>query len=213
MEQPIKKLIETKNHEAIRLLLSNNPDLANEGISYDELNTAKAHPLHRICDAVFSKKITDEEAIDIAKIFLDHGANINGGKIEAGKDTPLIAAASLHAEQLGIFYIENGAEIHSTGCNGASALHWAAYCGKNKLLERLIYEKAEIDLRDSSFNATPLGWAIHALMTDDEIDKHGHVKCIKLLLRAGSDKNLLHKEALQSLQNLADSDPALRVLL
>jgi uncharacterized protein len=213
MEQPIKKLIETKNHEAIRVLLSNNPNLVNEGISYDELNTAKAHPLHRICDAVFSKKITDEEAIDIAKIFLDYGANINGGKIEGGKDTPLIAAASLHAEQLGIFYIENGADIHSAGSNGASALHWAAYCGKHKLLERLIYEKAEIDLRDSSFNATPLGWAIHAFMNDDQIDNQSQVECIKLLLRAGSDINLLHKEARQTLQNLAHSDLALRALL
>ena len=45
----------------------------------------------------FVKKISDEEAIEIAKIFLEYGANIDGDKA-AGKDTPLIAAASLHAK-------------------------------------------------------------------------------------------------------------------
>ncbi len=87
----MKTLIENKDYEVIRRLLSNNPNLANEGITipYDSKCASKAHPLHRICDAVFAKKNTDEEAIEIAKILLEFGANIDGDKIKENKDTLL----------------------------------------------------------------------------------------------------------------------------
>src|SRR6266498_2113574 len=111
------------------------------------------------------KKITDEEAIEIAKILLEFGANIDGDKIKENKDTPLMAAASLHAEQLGIFYIENGANIHYADRDGATALHWAAFCGRDKLVERLIQEKAAIDQRDTSYNATP-AWLGNSTIND-----------------------------------------------
>src|SRR6266487_2983734 len=109
MKQTIKKLIEDKDYDGIRKALAENSNLVNEGIPCDEVNTTKAHPLHRICDAVFSEKITDEEAVEIAKIFLEHGANINGYELIEKHDTPLIAAASLHADAVAILYIEHGA--------------------------------------------------------------------------------------------------------
>src|SRR3954465_7522412 len=121
-----------------------NPVLADEGITipFDNKCTTKAHPLHRICDAVFAKKITNEEAIEMAKIFLEFGADIDGEKKE-NKDTPLLAASSLHAEQLGIFYIDNGADIfHADKNDGATALHWAAFCGRDKLVKKLITRNA-----------------------------------------------------------------------
>ncbi len=117
----MKKLIDNKDYKGIKQALSNNPDLANEGIPYDDVNTTKAHPLHRICDGVFSKKYTDEEAVEMAKIFLEYGANVNGNKLTEKQDTPLIAAASLYADQVAIFYIENGADINHAGCRGGTA--------------------------------------------------------------------------------------------
>src|SRR6185312_738436 len=139
MKDHMKTLFENKDYDGIRRLLSANPSLANEGIPFDEKNTAKAHPLHRICDAVFAKKITDEDAITIAKIFLEFGARIEGNQATENQDPPLMAAASLHAEQLGVFYIEHGANVHYADNNdGATALHWAAYCGRDELVARLI---------------------------------------------------------------------------
>lgn len=214
MKYKIKILIENKDYEGIRQLLSKNPNLANEGIPCDKKNTSKAHPLHRICDAVFAKKITDEEAIPIAKILLEFGANIDGDKIKENKDTPLMAAASLHAEQLSIFYIENGANIHyADRHDGATALHWAAFCGRDKLVERLIQEKATIDQRDTSYNSTPVGWAIQPLMTEDKFNIYHQVSCIKLLLKAGADVTALNNETIQYLQFLAKDDLELKKLL
>jgi len=214
MKHKIKTLIENKDYAAIRQLLLNNPNLANEGIPCSEKNTSKAHPLHRICDAVFAKRITDEEAIAIAKILLEFGASIDGDKVKENKDTPLMAAASLHAEQLGIFYIENGANIHYADLHdGATALHWAAFCGRDKLVERLIQEKGTIDPRDTSYNATPLGWAIQPLMTGDKFNTYHQVSCIKLLLKAGADITALNNETIQYLHILAKDDVDLKKLL
>ena len=213
---PIKVLIENSDYEGIRRTLSNNPQLANEGIAipYDDLSTVTAHPLHRICDAVFVKRISDEEAIEIAKIFLQFGADINGATIKENEDTPLLAAASLHAELLALFYIDKGADIHYRGRqDGATALHWAAYCGRDKLVEKLIREKAAIDQPDKSYNSSPLGWAIQPLITRDQTNMHHQVLCIKLLLKAGANISNLGDEPFQYLQNLARSDVELNSLL
>lgn len=212
----MKTLIENKDYEGIRQLLTTNPNLADEGITipYDNRCTTKAHPLHRICDAVFAKKITDEEAIEIAKIFLDFGASINGDKIKEKQDSPLLAAARLHAENLGIFYIQEGADIHYVGSqDGATALHWAAYCGRDKLVEKLIREKVTIDQRDKIYDSTPLVWAIQPLKTGDTFNTWQQVSCIKLLLKAGADITTLNEETMQYLQFLAKDDLELKGLL
>ncbi len=67
----MKTLIENKDYEVIRRLLSNNPNLANEGITipYDSKCASKAHPLHRICDAVFAKKIQMRKLLKLQKYF------------------------------------------------------------------------------------------------------------------------------------------------
>lgn len=213
---PIKVLIENKDYKGIRQTLSGNPQLANEGITipYDDMSTVTAHPLHRICDAVFVKRISDEEAIEIAKIFLQFGADINGARIKENEDTPLLAAASLHAELLGIFYIDKGADIHYRGRHdGATALHWAAYCGRDKLVEKLIGQKAAIDQPDRSYNSAPLGWALQPLITRDQTNMYQQVICIKLLLKAGANISHLGDQSFQYLQNLGKDDAELNSLL
>ena len=107
-------LIIKNDLEGLRSALAANKALSNEGVALcidGKLNCNKGHPLHRICDAVFAKKISDPEAISIAKIFPEHGSNIDGFMDRDDLNTPVLAAAGLHAEQLGIFYIEQGANF------------------------------------------------------------------------------------------------------
>lgn len=134
----MKTLIDNKDYQGIEEALANDPSLANEGIPYDEVNTTKAHPLHRICDGVFSGTYTDAEAVQMARIFLAHGANVNGNQLVEKQDSPLVAAASLYADEVAILYIENGAIINHPGCHGGTALHWAAYCGRDKVVKKLV---------------------------------------------------------------------------
>ena len=184
----MKELINNKDYEGIKKALSQNPSLANEGIPFDEKNTTKAHPLHRICDGVFAHTYTVKEAVEMARIFLAYGANVNGYELAEKQDTPLITAASLHAEEAGILYIENGAAINHPGCHGGTALHWAAWVGRDKLVERLIRDKADIHKRCIDFKGTPLLWAVHGFKYGGRENRHHQVECVRLLIEAGADK-------------------------
>lgn len=209
----MKTLIDNKDFRGIEQALSDDPGLANGGIPYDEVNTVKAHPLHRICDRVFSEKYTDEEAVEVAKIFLRYGANINGNKLTEKQDTPLIAASSLHADQVAIFYIEQGADIHHAGCHGGTALHWAAWCGRDKVVARLIQAGSEINKRCIDFKSTPLFWAVHGLKQGDKNSVSGHLECVKILIQAGAEKSIPSGEGKTVFDLLGDEDLALKDLL
>jgi hypothetical protein len=186
----MKELIDHKNFEGIKQVLSNNPGLANEGIPYEEVNTTKAHPLHRICDGVFSGKFTDEEAVKMAAIFLEYGANINGGNLKEKQDTPLLAASSLHADKVAILYIDNGADINHAGCHGGTALHWAAWCGRATVVRRLVQEGAAINKLCIDFKATPLFWTVHGLKNGGTNSLRDSLECVKILVQSGADKNI-----------------------
>ncbi|HZY78763.1 MAG TPA: ankyrin repeat domain-containing protein [Cyclobacteriaceae bacterium] len=184
----IQKLIVTFDCDRLRSILKNNPHLANQGLPFDEKNHALAHPLHRICDAVFGKTISDEQGVIIARIFLEYGADVNGGTLIDNKDTPLTAAASLHAEKTGMLYIDHGANIHHPGCHGGTALHWAAWVGRDKLVDKLIGAGADIHRKCVDFKNTPLQWAVHGYTSGGKENKLNQVECIKLLLAAGAEE-------------------------
>jgi ankyrin repeat protein len=203
MASTFTNLISTGNYQSLRETLTDNPALANAGIPCSDDDPRLGHPLHRICDAVFAKTITDEQAIEIAKIFLAFGADIDGYKSSGDNNTPLIAASSLHAEKLGVFYIEQGADIFYAGGDGATALHWAAFCGRDKLVAALIAKGAKIDQPDTTFNSTAIGWAVHTLTSNDSRNLYHQLACIKLLLKAGADRKLLHADTLKYLQDVA----------
>jgi len=209
----MKKLIDNKDYNGIEQALSANPHLANEGIPYDDVNTTKAHPLHRICDGVFSGRYSDDEAVIMAKIFLAHGAHINGNELIEKKDTPLVAAASLHADNVGILYIEHGADINHAGCHGGTALHWACWCGRPKLVKKLVEAGAEINRRCIDFKATPLFWAVHGLKNGGSNSMDDTIECVDILLKAGADKTIPNVDANTVFDLLRDEDKALKKLL
>jgi ankyrin repeat protein len=207
------KLISGTDYQQLREALVNNPALANEGVPLDD-NPAKGHPLHRVCDAVFASKITDEQAIEIAKILLKFGGDIDGFKLQGDNNTPLIAASSLNAEQLGIFYIDQGADIYyAPKSDGGTALHWACYCGKDKLVAKLIEKGANLNQTDTSYNSTPIGWAIHPILAKDSGNIHHQLQCVKLLLKAGADQSLVDSRSMGYLRSLAEEDKELDNLL
>jgi hypothetical protein len=209
----LKELIDNKDYEGLRKALSNDPRLANEELPYDEVNTTKAHPLHRICDGVFSKKYSDEEAVKMAAIFLEFGANVNGNQPIEKKDTPLLAAASLHADQVALLYIEYGADIHHAGCHGGTALHWAAWCGRPALVKRLILEGAALNRICIDYKATPLFWAVHGLKNNDKDNLQDHLDCVRILVDAGAEKMIPNAEGNTIFDLAGDEDPELKKII
>jgi ankyrin repeat protein len=183
----MRKFVLSLDYEGLRKVLATDPTLANKGVPFDEKNTALAHPLHRICDAVFMNTITDEQGVKLARIFLGHGASVDGFGLIDKRDTPLIAAASLCAEEVGILYIDNGANIHHPGTHGATALHWAAWVGRDKLVDKLIRSGADIHRKCIDFDSTPLGWALNGTKSRGR-NRHRQEECIRLLREAGADE-------------------------
>lgn len=209
----IKDLVIAKDYESIKSMLAANAALANDGIPYDEKNPVLAHPLHRICDAVFAGLLTDDEAVAIASLFLKNGANVNGNDITEGKDSPLTAAASLHADKVAMLYIDNGADIHHAGCHGGTALHWAAWCGRSNLVKKLVQQGAAINQLCIDFKSTPLFWAVHGLKNGGYHDINSCIESTKILLEAGAGKSIPNAGGNKPADLLSDDDEQLKELL
>jgi len=217
MPSQLRILINNKDLAGLRSLLNEQPHFANEGIPYDDANSTKAHPLHRICDGVFEKKYTDLEAVEMAKIFLEYGADPDGhrdgGMLIEKKDTPLIAASSLSADKVGLLYIDHGANIHHAGCHGGTAVHWAAWCGRDVLVKRLIEQGADINKLCIDFRSTPLFWAIHGYKFGEGQNLHHQIECVRMLLEAGADRSIPNFEGYKPIQLLDEEDKELIELL
>jgi ankyrin repeat protein len=209
----LRTLITNKDYAGIENALSQDPALANEGVPIDETDTRMAHPLHRICDRVFAHACTDQEAVEMARIFLAHGARVDGTELIEKKDTPLVAAASLHAEEVGILYIEHGATIDHPGCNGGTALHWAAWTGRDRLVKRLIQAKADIHRLCIDYKSTPLLWAVLGFKRGGPGNRHHQVECVRLLLAAGADKSVPNSAGKPPVGFLEEGDAELMDLL
>lgn len=200
----MRELIMANDLAGIRAALEKNPALANETIAcLDGKNPARAHPLHRLTEGIHKGMYTDEEGITMAKIFLEFGADIDGGPMIQNRDTPLIAAASQGAEKTAIFYIACGADILHPGTHGGTALHWAAWMGKKELVKTLIAKGAEINRNCVDFKGTPLLWAVHGYRN---AHRDNQVACAQLLLAAGADKNVKNAEGTTLIEFLEPQD-------
>ena len=208
----IQTFLTSLDYEGLRRALSENPALANEGMPFDEKNQALAHPLHRVCDGVFVGTYSDDDAVTLASILLDHGAHVDGFGLVPLEDTPLMAAASLLAEQTGILYTNRGANIFHVGGGGATALHWAAWTGLEKLVNRLISAGADIHLRCIDHESSPLLWAVHGYTFRNGANRRNQLDCIRLLLAAGAEKNTYNREGKHITEFLGDGDAEVKAL-
>lgn len=209
----MQNFLVTNSFSSIREALAQNPALVNQGIPYDDQNTTQAHPLHRICDGVFSGIFTDAQGVELANIFLAYGADVNGNNPSQGSDSPLTAASSLHADLVALLYMSKGADINHEGGHGGTALHWAAWCGRDKVVAELIRAGAEINKLCTDFRSTPLSWAIRGLKNGGQKEPGNYLECVKLLVRAGADKKESNRHGKTVFDLLEEQDHALREVL
>ena len=100
-------------------------------------------------------------------------------------DTPLIGAASLGAEEVGLRLLDAGAKPGLRGLFGETALHWAALLGEDRLARRLI-ASVHPNLKDKKYKSSSLGWAVHG-WCDPPAGNHGRqFEVVRLLVAAGA---------------------------
>lgn len=181
----IKKAIEDADAARLSGLLSGSATRANTLITWGKHDEIHTHPLHYVSDMVIASVIPRGKEVALIDALLTAGANVNH-QAESG-ETPLIGAASLSAEDVGLRLLEGGARPETKGAFGETALHWAAHKGLCRLVSALINKGADVHIRDSRWDATPLGWAIHGWTTVSPYETRRYPEVVALLVKAGAE--------------------------
>ncbi len=186
----------------LQALLQATPSLATQPLQQDPVHTVP--PLHYVCDVVFNGQVTQEQSLALTNALLDAGVNVDESYAKSG-DTFLITATSLGAESVGLRLLEHGADVTPTGLFNATALHWAAFVGLDRLGHALIQHGAAIELRDTEYDCTPLQWSLHAWAKGPEKNRDGVPRITRVLVEHGAQ---IPDGALDSLTK--DADAAMR---
>ncbi len=197
----VKTAIISGDAAELRRLLSSSPAQANALVSWGPNCRILTHPLHFVSDMLFNGVLTKGKELPLIDALLEAGAEVDF--LKEGKDeTPLIGAASLGAEEVGVRLLEAGAQPHLRGEGGETALHWAALFGELQLAQRLI-EGADLELEDAQYHSTPLGWAVHSVCDPpmENPANHGHQRKVAALLVARGATvrpDWLHQDAIRA---------------
>ena len=109
----VKTAIRNGDAATLRQLLAEDSSRANELIRWGERKPCLTHPLHFISDTLFEGTLPQGKEIPLVDVLLDAGAALDFQRSrEDGKkgDTPLIGAASLGAEDVGLRLLAAGAK-------------------------------------------------------------------------------------------------------
>ena len=199
-DDSFRRLIEQGDVQGARHALDRDPTLANRTIHWHLNRDNESDPLHYISDCMSNGWLTNGSEGELAELLLAHGAALDGS---AGRESPLIAAASLGAEKVAAVLIKAGAALESTSIYQARALHWAAWVGLSATVEHLVARGAELEAKDSEFGATPLFWAVHGYGPNGP-EKKDQVGAARILLAAGANARTSNKEGRSALE-MADT--------
>jgi ankyrin repeat protein len=103
----VKKAIQTGDVAALRSLLAEDPGGANRLIEWGKKCEIRTHPLHYVSDMLFDGTLERGKGVSLIDALLSAGADCNHQA--ANGETPLIGAASLAAEEVGLRLLDSGA--------------------------------------------------------------------------------------------------------
>ena len=200
----VKTAIRNGDADTLRHLLIEDSSRANAFIAWGENDCILTHPLHYISDMLFEGTLQKGKELPLVEALIHAGAELDFQRSrEDGKksDTPLIGAASLAAEEVGLKLLDAGARPELRGLFGETALHWAALLGEHRLAERLI-RGSDLDLKDEKYNSSPLGWAVYGRHNPPAGNQGKQCEVAALLVSAGAT---VEPEWLESEQVRADA--------
>jgi hypothetical protein len=184
----VKKAIRTGDADALRSLLIEDSSRANALVRWGKNDCVLTHPLHYVSDMLFEGTLRKGKELPLIEALIQAGADLDFQRDrEDGKksDTPLIGAASLAAEEVGLRLLEAGARPELRGLFGETALHWATLLGEDRLAGRLI-ARSDLDLKDEKYNSSPLGWAVHGRYNPPAGNQGRQCEVAALLVSAGA---------------------------
>jgi len=180
----VKTAIRKGDSATLGSLLAEDPSQANALIRWGSNDCILTHPLHYVSDMLFDGTLKRGAELPLIDALIHAGADLDFQRDNKG-DTPLIGAASLGAEDVGLRLLDAGANPRLRGIFGETALHWAAMLGEDRLAQRLI-PLSEIDLNDQKYNSSPLGWAVHGCYNPGAGNQGRQCEVASFLVAAGA---------------------------
>ncbi|KAI4998661.1 hypothetical protein ZWY2020_054003 [Hordeum vulgare] len=126
---------------------------------------------------------TIDERMDVMRYLLDQGADLK--KADDSGHFPLHLAAKYGRDEAARLLLSRGASVDVTYL-GLTPLHFAASCGMIGVMKVLLEHHADPN-KVSEQGRTPLTGALYA--TDSGLSESISLKCVKLLVEAGTDVN------------------------
>src|SRR6516225_3557490 len=183
-EFDVRTAIQNGDAGALRRCLALDRSRANALIHWGNNDCVLTHPLHYVSDMLFTGALQKGKELALIDVLLEAGASIDFRK-EGKRETPLIGAASLGAEDVGLRLLDAGAKPELRGEWGETALHWAALLGEQRLASSLI-AGADLSLKDEKYNSSPLGWAVHGWFNPPAGNQGRQREVAALLVAAGA---------------------------
>jgi hypothetical protein len=184
----VRAAIESGDAEALQRLLTEDASCANALIRWGEADRNSTHPLHFASDMIFNGVLAKGRELPLVDLLIKAGADLDFQSAPK-TDTPLIGAASLGAEDVGLALLRAGARPEITGIFGETAFHWAAMLGEDRLVAALI-AGSNLNQPDEKYNSPPLGWAIEGRRHPPKGNQGRQCEMAALLVAAGTDVNL-----------------------
>lgn len=72
---------------------------------------------------------------------------------------------------------------------GGTALHWAAWHAQRTLVQTLIDHGAPVNVRDTRYGSSPIGWAAHGSQYSDKGSDDDYIAIVEMLLDAGATRD------------------------
>ncbi len=184
----VKTAIQNGDADTLCRMLAEDPSRVDALIRWGKNDCILTHPLHFVSDMLFDGTLAKGKEMPLIEALIDAGADLDFQRIrEDGNpgDTPLIGAASLAAEEVGLRLLDAGAKPELRGLFGETALHWAAFLGEDRLVGRLI-EGSDVNLKDEKYHSSPLGWAVHGRYNTPAGNQGKQCDVAALLVSAGA---------------------------
>jgi hypothetical protein len=124
--------------------------------------------------------------LDVVKGFFKKDGSLKANATKAQMESGFMWACEYGRSQVVAFLLQNGVNV-AAAPHGETGLHQAAYGGHAGIVTLLLKRKAPVDVKDESYENTPLGWALHGwLYPPPEAKARNHVKVVALLVAAGA---------------------------
>ncbi|MEO5931570.1 MAG: ankyrin repeat domain-containing protein [Candidatus Kapaibacterium sp.] len=135
-----------------------------------------------VVDQLLGASVLGEES-KVREILAEHPTLI--GSLPAEDCAPLIDAAINNNVTALRLMLDAGFDIATTGDAGATALHQAAWHGREDAVAMLLAYHAPLEARCSEYQGTPLDWALHGSMNRGNADGN-YPGIVQRLIAAGA---------------------------